>query len=174
MMPLDCLAESLLSHRAFHIAIARGSATIAAASPQGVVTVLNPGLQVVGSFDLRAKVDGLSISPDGESVGVCLKDRICITTKSGEVIRQVDHSPWGDDAGGGCAFSPDGRLFWSIRPGAEGREVTIEVMDCDGWAGVATADFEAEEEGDWMLVPHPEGEVVGTWIGAGQDGQWLY
>ena len=172
--PLKCLADSPLPHRPFHVAIGRGSATIVASSPQGVVTVLSSGLRVVGAFDLQAKVDGISISSDGEFLGISLKDRICITTISGEIIREVPHSPWGDDAGGGCTFSPDGRSFWAVRPGVEDREVTIEVLDCDGWPVVATATFEADEEGDWTIAPHPEGRVVGAWLGAGQDGQWLY
>lgn len=50
----------------------------------------------------------------------------------------------------------------------------MEVTRCDGWQVVATVEFEAQDDGNWMLVPHPEGEVTGLWLGAGQDGQWLY
>lgn len=171
---LKCLANSVISHRPYHVSVDRESAVIAASSLLGEVTVFSTQLQVLGSFDLKSKVDGIAISPDGESLGISLKDRICITSRQGEVIRQVNHSPWGEYAGGGCAFSPDGRYFWTIRPGDEDGEVTIEVLECEVWSVVATTSFEAVEEGHWTLVAHPEGRVVGAWLGAGQDGQWLY
>jgi hypothetical protein len=34
--------------------------------------------------------------------------------------------------------------------------------------------FKTKEDGDWFLIPHPEDKVVGLWLEAGQDGQWLY
>ena len=95
-------------------------------------------------------------------------------TARGEVVTEVRHEPWLDWAGGGCAFSPDGRYFWAVRCGGDERAVIVEVTGCDSWQVVATEEFEAEEDGYWTVVPHPEGEVAGLWVGAGQDGQWLY
>jgi hypothetical protein len=136
--------------------------------------LLTGRLRVLGSLDLRAKTDGIAVSPDGQYLGSSLRDRTCVMTARGEVIREVRHDPWSDCAGGGCTFSPDGLCFWAVRPSGEERQVTVEVTACDGWRAIALEEFEAEEDGYWTLAPHPEGEVVGLWVGAGQAGQWLY
>jgi hypothetical protein len=136
--------------------------------------MLSPALRVLGFLDLRAKTDGIAVSPDGKHLGLSLRDRTCVMTTGGEVITEVPHKPWLDWAGGGCTFSPDGRFFWTVRPGGKKRSISVEVTECDGWRVVATVEFKAKEDGGWFLVPHPEGKVVGLWLGAGQDGQWLY
>lgn len=174
MDPLRCLACIDLSHRPYHLAASPSGRVIVASSQEGAIALLSPSLGVLGSLDRGAKVDGIAVSPDGEHLGLSLRDRTCVLTARGEVVTEVRHDPWLDWAGGGCTFSPDGRYFWAVRPGGDERAVRVEVTGCDSWQVVATEEFEAEEDGDWFLVPHPEGGVVGLWLGAGQDGQWLY
>ncbi len=174
MSPLKCLAEWTPSHRPYHLAVSPGHEVIVACSQEGSVTVLSSELRSLGSLDLRSQVDGIAVGPSGKYLGFSLRDRTCVMNAGGEVVHEARHDPWPDCAGGGCAFSPTGRFFWEVRPGDDEREITVQVTASDEWRAVAMGEFEAEEAGFWTLVPHPEGGVVGLWIGAGQDGQWLY
>ena len=56
---------------------------------------------------------------------------------------------------------------------APDRDATADPLDCGGWRVQAAASFEPEDEGGFVLVAHPGGDVVAVWIGAGQDGQFL-
>lgn len=173
--PLRRLSRRVLPHRPYHLAVGptKGE-VIAAGSSEGAVTLLTPELRVLGALDFQSRVDGVAVSPDDGCLGLALRDRTCIMTTRGRVIREICHRPWSEWAGGGCAFTPDGRHFWAVRPGEGERRILVEVVECDGWRPLASNEFEVEEDGCWSFLPHPESEVTGLWLGAGQDGQWLY
>jgi hypothetical protein len=133
MDPLKCLACIDLPHRPYHLATSPDCEFIVVCSQEGPITLLSRSLVLLGSLDFGTKVDGIAVSPDGEHLGLSLRDRACVLTARGEVVTEVRHELWPDWAGGGCAFSPDGRYFWDVRPGGQDREITVQVTACDGW-----------------------------------------
>jgi hypothetical protein len=130
-----------------HVAIGSDGEVIVACSSDGTVSVLTPSLQVVHAFDLGAKLDGISASPDGRHVGLSWRDRICLTDLAGKVLREVRHQGWSWYTHGGCAFAPDGSRFWTVRPAEDQGSYLLEVFDCGGWHVEASASFEPEAEG---------------------------
>jgi hypothetical protein len=139
-----------------------------------VATVLSPSLQVRHAFNLGSRVDGIAANPDGKYLGMSLRDRICVTDLAGKALWEVRHEGWSWYTEGGGVFSIDGSRFWSVRPSGDQSSYLLEVLFCGGWQVEASASFEPEDEGGFVLVPHPSGQVLGVWIGAGQDGQFLY
>src|SRR5688572_33458770 len=99
MSPLKCLAELVLPHRPYHLAVSPGEEAIIACSQEGAFTILSPALQVLGSFNLGVEVDGIAVSPDGKYLGFSLRDRTRVMTARGEIIREARHDPWSDEAG---------------------------------------------------------------------------
>src|SRR5262249_45751881 len=152
-------------HRPYHVGIGSEGDVIVACSSDGAVSVLTPSLQVLHGFDLGAKVDGITASLDGKHLGLSLRDRMYVTNGAGEAIREVGHEGWSWYTHGGCVFSPDGSRFWSVRPSYAPGSYLLEVFDCGGWRVEASASFEPEDEGGFVLIPHPGGDVLGVWIG---------
>ena len=170
MSPLNCLAEAMLTHRPYHLVVSPGEQVVVACSSEGAVTILSPELRVLGSLELGCKVDGIAVGSHGQYLGFSLPDQTCVMTTRGEVIREVRHDPWPYCAGGGCTFSPDGRFFWAVRPGADERGILVEVTRCDRWQVVAVADFEAEEEGIGTWSPTPRARCWASGSGRARTG----
>jgi hypothetical protein len=169
-----CQAEARLPHRAYGVAISPGKEMIAAYSRAGSVTVLSGALRVIGTFEVGRVLDDIAVSPAGERLGLSLRDRILLTNAAGGVITEIEHPAWHQDASGACHFSAGANAFWIVQPSDDPYRYLIEIYDWKAWRSIASGSLTVAEPGGSRFVEHPSAEVIGVWIGAGQDGQWLH
>lgn len=170
-MIITCEAQTFLPHQPYGLGCATMSGTIVTSSRNGEVQVYSPSLQLVSSFELKDKVDKIRISPAGDYVGVCLRNRVLVLTVDGKTVKSIPQQDWDTYATGDCSFFPDNR-FWMIHPIASDK-FQIDVFDTKSWNVVASDHFCLDEQCVFRFIPHPEGRLVAVWAGAGQDGAWL-
>ena len=133
--------------------------------PDGVATVLAPGLVVRKRFQYRDPPADVSISRSGDRIASIHYKRLrVVDTESEHFIATFDgefeHAEFVTD-----------RLLWASRK----YERVFGVFDVDREECVATAEVE-DPFGDSAILfcPHPDGEHVAVWLAAGQDGQCIY
>jgi hypothetical protein len=166
------LAHRQLDHRAYYLRSTPDGRVIVAASREGAVTVLGPGLGPLHEFELQMRLDGLTLTPDGTRLVLFASGRFLVTGIDGAPLLHAEHANSGDFHD--CLFSSDGKTAWAACD-VEPAHIELQRRETMGWRVERSTMMEDPAPPSHIdLVLHPEGRAFAIWAAAGQDGQWIY
>jgi hypothetical protein len=162
-------AEFTLDHRAYHLLAVTASGHILAVSQEGQCSFVAPDFSLLKSFHLSEAPTSVALAPAGDLMAVAIPGRMQVLDVLTQDVVTSFSGPFES-----AAFSPDGRVLWSVRR-LTADLVSVEVCDYQTWRLVCQAELhDLFGESSFDLYFHPRGEYVGLWAAAGQDGQAIF